>query len=49
MKYNLVNYTMNDVIDFTGNPVTVQVVFGGLLNGPKSENLKALRYKWRKK
>jgi hypothetical protein len=49
MKYNLVNYTMNDVIDFTGNPVTVQVVFGGLLNGPKNENLKALRYKWRKK
>jgi hypothetical protein len=48
LKYNMVNYANSDVIDFNGNPVTVQFVFGGLLNIVKKQNLKMLKYKWRK-
>jgi hypothetical protein len=48
LKYNVVNYTMNDVIDFTGNPITAQVAIGGLFNLAKKQNLNALKYKWRK-
>ena len=29
-KYNMVNYTLNDVVDFTGNPVSITFVIGGL-------------------
>ncbi len=29
-KYNFVNYTLNHVVDFTGNPVSITFVIGGL-------------------
>ena len=48
LKYNMVNYAMNDIIDFTGNPVTIQFVLGGFFNMLKSQNLKNLKYNWRK-
>ena len=44
-KYNVVDYSLNNVIDFTGNPVTIQFIIGGLENALKHDNLKALGYK----
>lgn len=41
-KYNIVDYTLNNVIDFTGNPITVQLTFGGLSNVFKHKGLKSL-------
>jgi hypothetical protein len=29
-KYNIVNYTLNKIVDFTGNPVSITFVVGGL-------------------
>jgi len=29
-KYNIVNYTLNNIVDFTGNPVSITFVIGGL-------------------
>ena len=48
VKYNIVDYTLNDVVDFTGNPITIQFVIGGLNNVFRNDNLKALKYKFRK-
>lgn len=45
VKYNVVNYSMNNVIDFTGNPITIQFIFGGVNNEIRNENLKALKYR----
>lgn len=47
-KYNIVDYSLNNVVDFTGNPITIQFVIGGLNNAYRNENLKALKYKIRK-
>ena len=47
-KYNIVDYTLNDVIDFTGNPITIQFTIGGVNNMLRNNNLKALKYKLRK-
>jgi hypothetical protein len=47
-KYNVVNYASNNVVGFSGNPITVSFVVGGLSNKLKSEVLKTLHYKWRK-
>jgi hypothetical protein len=47
VKYNFVDYTSNHVIDFTGNPITIQFVIGGLTNDYRNRNLKALRFKQR--
>lgn len=47
-KYNVVDYTLNNVIDFTGNPITIQFTIGGLYNIFKEVNLEALKYKYRK-
>ena len=47
-KYNVVDYSLNKVIDFTGNPVTVQFLIGYVKNSLKDANLKALEYKLRK-
>jgi hypothetical protein len=30
LKYNFADYTLGHVVDFTGNPVTVHLMFGGL-------------------
>ncbi len=47
-KYNFVDYTLNHVVDFTGNPITIQFIVGGLNNVHKKMNLNALHYKLRK-
>ena len=47
-KYNFVDYSANKVIDFRGNPISIQFIIGGLLNTDKDSGLKALKYKWRK-
>lgn len=47
VKYNFVNYASNHVIDFTGNPLTIQFVIGGLTNDYRKRNLKALEYNQR--
>lgn len=46
-KYNVVDYTLNNVIGFTGNPITIQFIVGGLSNRIKKNNLKSLGYKLR--
>jgi len=48
VKYNIVDYTLNKVIDFTGNPITVQFSIGIINNAVRDANLKALGYKLRK-
>lgn len=47
-KYNVVDYSLNNVIDFTGNTITIQFIVGGLSNVIRNNNLKALKYKLRK-
>jgi hypothetical protein len=47
-KYNIVDYSLNNVIDFTGNPITIQFIIGGVNNVLRNNNLKALKYKLRK-
>jgi len=44
VKYNIVDYTLNKVIDFTGNPISVHFSIGIVRNAVKDSNLKALRY-----
>lgn len=46
-KYNIVNYALRGVVDFTGNPVTVSIVLGGLSNTSKKYQLDNLRYRQR--
>lgn len=47
VKYNMVDYTINHVIDFTGNPITVHFIVGGVNNILRNNNLKSLHYKLR--
>jgi hypothetical protein len=47
-KYNFVDYSLNNVIDFTGNPVTIQFMIGTVNNVLRNDNLKALKYKLRR-
>lgn len=47
-KYNVVDYTLNNVVDFTGNPITIQFLIGGVYNLIRNDNLKALKYELRK-
>ena len=47
-KYNLVNYSLNDVTDFKGNPITIHVSIGGVNSVFRNSNLKALGYKLRR-
>lgn len=44
-KYNIVDYTLNGVVDYSGNPVTIQFIIGGVSNKRKENSLKALNYK----
>lgn len=46
-KYNIVNYALRDVIDFTGNPITIRFVIGGLSNTNKNYQLNRLKYRRR--
>jgi hypothetical protein len=48
VKYNVVDYTLNNVIDFTGNPVTIHFIIGGLNNNSRNPNLKNLAQPVRK-
>ncbi|MCL2245911.1 MAG: hypothetical protein FWC10_02220 [Lentimicrobiaceae bacterium] len=48
VKYNIVDYTLNKVIDFTGNPITVQFSIGILRSDAKDEYLKMYGFKFRK-
>lgn len=45
-KYNIVNYALNGVVGFTGNPITAGLVIGGLSNRTKRTALESLHYKW---
>ena len=47
-KYNVVDYTLKDIIDFTGNPVTIQFLIGTVNNPYRNGNLERLGYKLRK-
>jgi hypothetical protein len=47
-KYNIVDYSLNNVVDFTGNPITIQFIIGEVNNVFRNNNLKALKYKLRK-
>ena len=46
-KINFVDYTLNRVLDFTGFPVTIHIVVGGLDNIFRNDGLRNLRYKIR--
>ncbi len=46
-KYNIVNYAMSKVIDFTGNTITIQCTIGGLNNVTRNKELKKLSHKLR--
>lgn len=47
-KYNVVDYSLTDVVDFTGHPITVQFTIGGVDNVFRNNNLRALKYKLRR-
>ncbi|MCW5911036.1 MAG: autotransporter outer membrane beta-barrel domain-containing protein [Cyclobacteriaceae bacterium] len=47
-KYNIVDYTLNRVVDFTGNPVTVQFLLGRVNNVYRNSYLNELKYRYRK-
>ncbi|MFO7526137.1 MAG: hypothetical protein R6W68_11865 [Ignavibacteriaceae bacterium] len=41
-KYNLVDYTLNNVIDFTDNPITLHLIFGWVNNDSRNSQLKQM-------
>lgn len=47
-KYNFADYTLNNVINYTGNTITLQLVVGNLNNATRNDNLRALRYRGRR-
>jgi len=47
-KYNIVNYTLDKLLDYTGNAVTVHFFVGGVNNRYRNNNLTALKYPLRK-
>ncbi len=47
-KYNIVDYTLNEIVDFTGNPITVQLLIGNVSNYFRNNNLKSLKYPLRR-
>lgn len=47
-KYNIVDYTLNNIVDFTGNPITVHFIVGSVNNVFRNDNLRSLKYKLRK-
>ena len=47
-KYNVVDYSLNKVTDFSGKPFTLQFMIGGVSNPLKNDNLKELGYKLRR-
>lgn len=47
-KYHLVDYTLNNVIYYTGCPITVHFAIGTVFNSYRNEKLKDLKYMLRK-
>ncbi len=47
VKYNVVNYRMNNTVNFTGNPITIRLFMGSCSNIQKKSRLKALKYPYR--
>ncbi|GAB1415562.1 hypothetical protein MASR2M117_09680 [Paludibacter sp.] len=47
-KYNIADYSLSRVIDFTGNAITLQFIIGGVTNPNRSDNLQRLKYRLRK-
>lgn len=47
-KYNFVDYTLNEVVDFTGYPITVQFTIGNVNSLYRNNNLKSLKYPLRR-
>ena len=47
-KYNIVDYSLNNVVDFSGNPITIQLVVGSVNSVNRNQNLKSLDYKQRR-
>lgn len=47
-KYHVVDYTRGNIIDFTGNPITIQFIIGTVNGEARNANLKAMKYKLRK-
>lgn len=47
-KYNFVDYSLNKVVDMTGNLITIQLTAGSLNNVFRNNSLEALKYKLRK-
>jgi hypothetical protein len=35
LKYNVVNYTMNNIVNFTGNSISLRLIYGGLMGDGK--------------
>jgi len=48
VKYNVVDYSLNKIIDFTGNPITAHFIIGRVDNVFRNRNLQTLKYKQRK-
>jgi hypothetical protein len=46
-KYNIIDYTLNNIVDFTGNPITIQLIIGNVNNQYRNHFLKTLKYKLR--
>ena len=48
VKYNIVDYTLSKVVDFTGNPISLQLSIGWLENLIRKDALKSLEFKNRR-
>jgi hypothetical protein len=48
LKYNIVDYSMGGIVDFTGNPITLRLILGGFSNPVKRKSLEKLEYPWRR-
>lgn len=48
LKYNIVDYTLNNRIEFSGNTFSFQIVYGRVNNASRNYNLKRLGYKVRR-
>ncbi|GIM50531.1 hypothetical protein [Capnocytophaga stomatis] len=48
IKYNIVDYTLNKVVNLTGNPISLQLSIGWLENQRKKSALETLQYKKRR-
>ena len=45
-RYNVVDYRLNNVVDFTGNSFSIAFTLGGLMNNNKRTTLEKLRHSW---